>query len=61
MQPYLVIRVVENGFTIEVCGVVLPRSFVASSPEQVTDRIAEILPHLVTTRHDLSALRPASA
>ena len=59
--PYLVITLVENGWTIAVNGVLYPRTYVERTPEGVTERLKEILPDLVRRRYELSVVKPATA
>jgi hypothetical protein len=45
-DPYVVITAVENGFTIVVCGVPYPKSFIALTPKMVGERLTTILEDL---------------
>ena len=56
--PYVVITLVENGWTIAVNGVLCPQTFIATSPQDVTERLLEILPNVWRRCYELSVPQP---
>jgi len=61
LTPYVVITLVENGWTIAVNGVLYPQTFVAQTPADVIHQLVSILPDLRRRRYELSLPQPAKA
>ncbi len=59
--PYVVITLVENGWTIAVNGVVYPHMYVERTPAGIADLLQKILPELERRRYELSVPQPAKA